>query len=402
VSNGPTAASAALPDPPPATATATIRLAAPDIDEADIAAVAAVLRSGQLVQGPQVAAFEARLAELTGAAHAVAVANCTAALHLTLLALGVGPGDRVAVPTYSWPATANVVVLAGAEPCFVDIDPVTFTMRPDALAAAAERAGRLAAVLPVHAFGGMADMDGLAEVAAAIGAPLVEDAACALGATLHGRPAGRFGVAGCFSFHPRKAVTTGEGGAIVTDDGVVARVARTLRNHGLDPDASAPTFIAAGYNLRMTDVQAALGLSQLAKFDRLLARRRRLAAAYDHVLADRPAAEAGVVGPGALAGAGHVYQSYVVLLPAGAAPQRATVIAELRARGIETTLGTYHMPLIPFFAARGHRPGDFPVTDDVAARALSLPLSTAMDDGDPANVVAALVEVLAGLRAPIR
>jgi dTDP-4-amino-4,6-dideoxygalactose transaminase len=391
-----------MPPATPGPSPATIRLAAPDIDDGDIAAVAAVLRSGHLVQGPQVARFEARIAELTGAAHAIAVANCTAALHLSLLALGIGPGDRVAVPTYSWPATANVVVLVGAEPCFVDIDPVTFTMRPDALAAVAERAGRLAAVLPVHAFGGMADMAGLAAVADALGAPVVEDAACALGATLDGRPAGRFGVAGCFSFHPRTAVTTGEGGAIVTDDRVVARVARTLRNHGQDPEASAPTFVAAGYNLRMTDLQAALGVSQLAKFERLAARRRDLAAAYGRALGGPAALDAGIVAPGALAGAAPVYQSYVVLLPAGAAPRRAEVIAALAARGIETTLGTYHMPLLPIFAARGHRPGDFPVTDDVAARALSLPLSTAMADDDPGTVVDALVEVLAALRAPTR
>jgi perosamine synthetase len=379
-----------------------IRLAAPDIDEADIEAVAAVLRSGHLVQGPEVAAFEAAVAAITGAAHAVAVANCTAALHLTLLALGVGPGDRVAVPTYSWPATANVVVLAGAEPCFVDIDPATFTMRPDALAAVAERAGRLAAVLPVHAFGGMADMDTLATVAAAAGAPIVEDAACALGSTLNGRPAGRFGVAGCFSFHPRKAVTTGEGGVIVTDDRTVARVARTLRNHGLDPEASAPTFIAAGYNLRMTDVQAALGRTQLAKLDRLVEGRRRLAACYDRLLADGPAADVGIVAPRALAGAGHVYQSYVVLLPTLAKPWRHEVIAELAARGIETTIGTHHMPLIPFFAARGHAPGDFPVTDDVAARALTLPLSSKLGEADAERVVAELVAVVGARRAAIR
>jgi dTDP-4-amino-4,6-dideoxygalactose transaminase len=379
-----------------------IRLAAPDIDEADIEAVAAVLRSGQLVQGPEVAAFEAAVAAMTGAAHAVAVANCTAALHLTLLALGVGPGDRVAVPTYSWPATANVVVLVGAEPVFVDIDPATFTMRPDALAAVARRAGRLAAVMPVHAFGGMADLDALGEVAAAAGAPIVEDAACALGSTLHGRPAGRFGVAGCFSFHPRKAITTGEGGVIVTDDRTVARVARTLRNHGLDPDASAPTFIAAGYNLRMTDVQAALGRTQLAKLDRLVEGRRRLAACYDRLLADGPAADLGIAAPGALAGAGHVYQSYVVLLPAVARPWRHEVIAELGARGIETTIGTYHMPLIPFFAARGHAPGDFPVTDDVAARALTLPLSSKLGEADAERVVAELVAVLGARRAAIR
>lgn len=377
-----------------------IRLAVPDIDDDDIAAVEAVLRSGFLVQGPQVAAFEEQLAALTGARHAVAVANCTAALHLTLLSLGVGPGDRVAVPTYSWPATANVVVLCGAEPVFVDLDPATWAMHPERLAEAVDRTpGGLAAVLPVHAFGGMADMAAICDVAGNRGIPVVEDAACALGASLGARQAGRWGVAGCFSFHPRKAVTTGEGGVIVTDDDRIARMARILRNHGLDPDASSPTFVAAGYNLRITDFQAALGRTQLAKLDRIVARRRELAAAYDALLV---AANAGLTPPPVLADSVHVYQSYVTLLPEVAAPGRATLIERLRARGIETTIGTYHMPLIAFYAARGHHSGDFPVTDDVAGRALSLPLWGGMTQADQERVVDAVVEELSALQPVAR
>ncbi len=372
-----------------------IRLAVPDIDDDDVAAVEAVLRSGFLVQGPQVAAFEAATAEFVGTRHAVAVANCTAALHLTLLGLGVGPGDRVAVPTYSWPATANVVVLCGAEPVFVDLDPATWAMDPRRLAEVVDTTpGGLAAILPVHAFGGMADMAAIVEIAGARGIPVVEDAACALGAALGARQAGTWGVAGCFSFHPRKAVTTGEGGVIVTDDDRLARMARILRNHGLDPDASSPTFVAAGYNLRMTDLQAALGRTQLAKLDRIVARRRELAATYDRLVVD---AGVGLTPPPVLADSVHVYQSYVTLLPAAAAPVRATLIERLRARGIETTIGTYHMPLIAFYAARGHLPGQFPVTDDVAGRALSLPLAGGMSDADQERVVASVADELRGL-----
>jgi dTDP-4-amino-4,6-dideoxygalactose transaminase len=360
-----------------------IRLAAPDLDENDLAAVCDVLRTGYLVQGRQVLAFEARMVELTGAAHAVAVSNCTAALHLALLALDIGPGDLVAVTSYSWPATANVIALCGAVPVFVDIDPRTFNMEPGALERAMRSSSRIKAVLPVHAFGGIAAMPEIRAIAVRHGVPVLEDAACALGAVLDGRPAGMWGDVGCFSFHPRKIVTTGEGGVIVTQSAEVATRARALRNHGQDPGATKPDFVLPGFNYRLTEFQAALGLAQLGKLPLLLACHRRLARRYDEWFAN-----SAILPPIALEEASHTYQSYVVLLPTSSAEQRDGVIALLKERGIETSIGTYHLPLTTYWRqAQGCKVGDYPVTDDVAARALALPLHTSLSEEDQGRVV---------------
>ncbi|HQY63616.1 MAG TPA: DegT/DnrJ/EryC1/StrS family aminotransferase, partial [Polyangiaceae bacterium] len=258
-----------------------IRLSVPSINEDDLAAVARVLKTGFLVQGPEVAKFEASMKAITGSKHAVALTNCTAALQLALLALDVRPGDLVPVTAYSWLSTANVIELCGAQPVFVDIDERTFNMCPDALEATLARVTktedarrRLKAILPVHTFGQTADMTRLLAIAERYGLPLVEDAACALGATWHGKQAGAMGVMGCFSFHPRKALTTGEGGAITTDDEALANRLRALRNHGQDPTAPSADFIMPGFNTRMTEFQAALGVTQLARLEPVLAGRR--------------------------------------------------------------------------------------------------------------------------------
>ncbi|HET7040995.1 MAG TPA: DegT/DnrJ/EryC1/StrS family aminotransferase, partial [Gemmatimonadales bacterium] len=363
-----------------------IRLAEPDIDDADLRAVAEVLRSGWLVQGPRVAEFERVTGTRVGSPHAVAVTNGTAALHLSLLALDVGPGDTVAVATYSWPATANVIALVGARPLFVDIDPATWAMDPDLLDRALARAVKVKAVLPVHPFGAMAPMPRLLAVAERHGAAVVEDAACAIGARLDGRAAGAWGRLGCFSFHPRKTVTTGEGGMVTTADPALARRLRILRNHGLDPDAPAPDFVAPGFNLRLTEFQAALGTTQLAKLDRLIARRREVAAWYGEALRGSGLVVQQAPGPEA-----HSWQAFVLLLPKEAAPRRAALIAGLRARGVEAQIGTHHQPLTRWFKASGeHRVGEFPVTDDVAARALSLPMHASVSAEDVTYVVAQL------------
>jgi dTDP-4-amino-4,6-dideoxygalactose transaminase len=361
-----------------------IRLTIPSIEEDDLAAVRQVLETGYLVQGPRVAEFEGAIAAYVGVEHAIAVSNCTAALHLTLLALGVEKGDRVAVATYSWPATANVILLCGAEPVFVDIDRATYNMSPDALARTLER-NNVKAVLPVHTFGGMADMRRLAAIAARHGVPLLEDAACALGAEFEGRRAGAWGIAGCFSFHPRKSITTGEGGVVATNDAALARRIRTLRNHGLDPAAAAPDFVEAGYNLRMTEFQAALGASQMKKLERITERRRTAAAVYDEILA-----QSGITPPASLPGARHVYQSYVALLPAEAAPKRAEIMARMKEESIEVAIGTYHIPLTSYFRRSGYKAGDFPITDDIAARAVTLPLFEAITANQQAKVVRVL------------
>lgn len=368
----------------------TIRLIIPSVDEEDVAAVAEVLRSGFLVSGPRVKQFEDEFAAYVGTEHAISLPNCTEALYLVLLALGIGAGDKVAVCTYSWPTTANVIELVGATPVFVEIEPATFNMDPAALEAALAAHPEIKAVLPVHTFGGSADVRRLCAIADAAGIPLIEDAACALGTDQGGRRAGAWGLAGCFSLHPRKAITTGEGGMVTTNDAALARQLRMLRNHGLDPDAPAPDFLMPGHNLRMTEFQGALGLSQMRKLERIIGNRIRIAGNYDRLLAGT-----GIRPPQALPDSRHVFQSYVVLLPAEAAPRRAEIIARMKAQGIETTLGTYHMPLITFYRSRyGFRPGDFPVTDDVAGRALTLPLYETLSEESQERVVRELVSAL--------
>ncbi len=365
-----------------------IRLTIPSIDEEDLRAVRDALASGFLVQGKRVADFERSVAEYVGTKYAIAVSNCTAALHLALLAVGVGPGDRVAVPAFSWPATANVVVLCGAEPVFIEIDPDTWNMSPSALEQALSHAP-VKVVMPVHVFGGMADMLRLSEIAARYGALTIEDAACALGGEVENRRAGTWGAMGCFSFHPRKAITTGEGGMITTDDSALARMVRMLRNHGQDPDASQPDFILPGYNLRLTEFQAALGLAQMKKVERIIESRRRQAANYEGLLAGT------MIEPArALEGSRHVYQSYVALLPKSVSPRRSDIIESLKSEGIETTIGTYHLPLTTHFRTRGgYAAGDFAVTDEVAARAISVPMFETLTIQEQKKVVDKLVQL---------
>ena len=362
-----------------------IRLTVPSLEKDDLQAVETVLATGFLVQGRQVVALEDDFATYLGAAHAIAVSNCTAALHLCLLALGVGRGDRVAVTAYSWPATANVIVLCGAEPVFVDIDPDTFNIAPAALDLELARK-RVKAIIPVHTFGNMADMPKILEIAERHGAPVIEDAACAMGAEMLGRKAGTWGTLGCFSFHPRKAITTGEGGLIVTSDPKLARTLRILRNHGLDPDSATPDFIAAGFNVRMTEFQAALGRSQFRKLARILDARQAAAQRYDEMLRLTP-----LKPPRAQKDSRHIFQTYSVLLPAAAAPQRTTIIERLRMEGVETTIGTYAIPFTSFYREfGGYVPEHFPVTVDVSARALSIPLYEGLSKEQQKEVVNAL------------
>ena len=372
-----------------------IRLTVPSIDEEDLQAVSQVLATGFLVQGPQVALWEQRLGEILGTRHVIACSNGTAALHLALLALGVGPGDLVLVTAYSWLSTANVIELCGAQPVFVDILPDTFNMDPEGLAARVEAlmanretARRVKAILPIDAFGQIADLPAILQVAERHMLPVLEDAACALGARLHGKPAGAWSVIGTFSMHPRKAVTTGEGGAISTNDDHLAWKMRALRNHGLDPLASSPDFVMPGFNYRMTEFQAALGITQLRKIDRIVARRRELAANYSRLLAGTD-----ITPPSVPPGHEPVFQSYVCLLPERAAGDRAALIRALKEQGIETTIGTWHMPMADYFRTRyGYRPGDFPVTDQVFSRALSLPLYEGLKEEEQEKVVRALLE----------
>jgi perosamine synthetase len=370
-----------------------IRLTVPSIDEADYSAVRKVLESGFLVQGSNIEAFEQAVKNFVGTEHAIAVSNCTAGLHLALLALGVGQGDIVMTTAYSYPATANVIELCGARPVFIDIQKDTYNLDANCLQAMlnilmcrAETACRVKAILPVHTFGQLADMPAILEIAGNYDLPVIEDAACALGAKLHGRQAGSWGVMGCFSFHPRKAITTGEGGIITTNDARLVGYIKALRNHGQDPDASTPNFIFPGFNYRMTEMQGALGVAQMAKLERIISARRRSAAIYDCLLA-----ETSIAPPVVSVDSEPVYQSYVALLPERFAARRHELIHFTRTNGIETTIGTWHIPLTEYYRRRyGFGRGAFPHTDDVFDRAIALPLHEQISRGEQESVVRAL------------
>jgi perosamine synthetase len=323
-----------------------IRLGSASIGAEEVEAISQVLQTGFLVQGERVRVFEGQIAAVSRTSDAVVVSSGTAALHLALLALDVRPGDLVAVPTYSWPATANAVGLCGAQPLFVDIDQRTFNMDPQHLADAIRPLGRVKAILPVHAFGGMADMPAILEVATRHDASVIEDAACALGACLQGQPAGAWGILGCFSFHPRKVITTGEGGAVTTSRPELARRVRTLRNHGLDPLSSTAEFVTPGFNYRLTEFQAAMGLVQMKRLSELVGHRRRAAGEYDRLLEGT-----GIRKPLALESSAHIYQGYVIMLPRVVADRQPQIISRLRSRSIEVGIGTHHIPLTRFWAA---------------------------------------------------
>ena len=354
-----------------------IKLTIPSIELDDWTAVKEVLDSGSLVQGERVAAFEKVVADYVGTKHAVAVSNCTSALHISLLALNVRPGDLVIVPAYSWLSTANVIELCGAQPVFVDIRPDTFNMDPNCLEVTLNRlmsinetGSRVKAILPVHTFGQIADMPEIQDLSNRYNLPVIEDAACALGAVLHGKQAGSWGILGCFSFHPRKTITTGEGGIITTNDPQLARQLRALRNHGLDPDSLTPEFIMPGYNYRMTEFQAAMGITQMSKLDRIISSRRKLAESYNQLLEGVTLKK-----PYLSSGSLPVYQSYVVLLPEHLKTKREKIINYLWKKEIETTIGTWNMPLTKYFSVKyNYQSIDFPKPQKVSNLSLTLPM----------------------------
>jgi len=364
-----------------------MRLNVPLTGDEEIAAVAEVLGTGYLTQGPKVAEFERQVAEFVGTAHGFATSSATTGIHLALHAAGVRPGDEVVIPDFSFPATANAVIQQGAIPVFVDIDLATFNMNPSLLESALTE--RTAAIMPVHAFGLPADMDPINEIAARYELPVIEDAACALGGTYHGRQAGSLGTAGIFSFHPRKIITTGEGGLVSTNDEALAERIAVLRTHGSVRGSHYMSFIDAGYNYRLSDVLGAIGIAQMARLDEIIARRRRLADVYEEYLADVP----GLTSPKVPEGVEHTYQSYVVLLDEGI--DRDSVIDAMRAEGIETTLGTYSMHLQPYFRERfGIADETLPMATRAYHSALTIPLYPQLDEADIGVVAETLRNVM--------
>jgi dTDP-4-amino-4,6-dideoxygalactose transaminase len=352
-----------------------IPVARPDIDDAEIAAVTEVLRSGMLAGGRQVAELERRWAAFIGVRHAIAVSNGTVALMAIYAGLRLGPGDEVITVGHTFNATVSAILSSGATPVFVDIDPETYAMDPDAVAAAVTP--RTRAICPVHLFGLPADMDAVGEIAGRHALAIVEDACQAHGAEFGGRRVGSFGH-GAFSLYGTKNMTTGEGGLITTDDDALADWIRLYRNQGMRERYRHEIL---GYNLRLTDVAAAIGLCQLDKLGRNTDRRRAIAARYDEAFADLP-----VVVPTVPADRTHVYHQYTL----DVGPGRDAIVADLAAAGVATGI-YYPVPVHrqPYVLALGidvH----LPVTERIADRTLSLPMFPGLTDDEQAVVIDAV------------
>ncbi len=375
-----------------------IQISVPSLGEAEWQAMREPIESGWVTQGPKVAAFEAAFAELHGVTEAVATTSGTTALHLALAALGISPGDEVIVPSFTWIATANVVLYCGATPVFVDVDPVTFNIDVTSLRSALTPKTR--AVIPVHLFGLCADMDAVREALPA-GVAIVEDAACAAGASYRGQAAGSMGEFGCFSFHPRKTITTGEGGMLITQDAALAETARQLRNHGAEvPDAvrehgPRPYLIAdyesLGFNYRMTDMQGAMGLVQLAKLNGFIEERARWASWYRTELSGLDWLRT----PAEPEAGRHAWQAFVCSVdPASAPLPRNALMDGLQKRGISTRPGTHAVHLQGYYAKRfGLAPKDLPNSLAADQNSLALPMHNCMSEEDYAYVVAILREI---------
>ena len=358
------------------------------IDDEDIAAVVAVLRSDWLTTGPNVEEFESAFAARTGAAEAVAVSSGTAALHLAVAALGIGPGDEVIVPSLTFAASANCVVYCGATPVFADVDPETLLL--DVADAERRITPRTRAILAVDYAGQPCDYAALRALTAAHGLALIADASHSLGATDRDRSVGSLADLSCFSLHPVKHITTGEGGVVTTDDTDLARRLRVLRNHGIGTDHRQRAENGAwfyemtelGFNYRLTDFQCALGVSQLRKLTGWIELRQELAAHYDEAFA----AVDGVAPLARRAGVSHAYHLYVVQVA-----NRDEVFAGLRDRGIGANVHYVPVHLHPFYRERfGTGPGLCPVAESAYERILSLPLFPQLGAEDAAFVVAAL------------
>ena len=352
--------------------TGVIPAAKPLVGDEERAAVDAVLRSGGLAQGPEVAAFEAEFSDFVAGAECVAVNSGTSALHMALLALGIGPGDEVIVPSFTFAATANSVALAGATPVFVDIEPDTFCISPAAIEAALSP--RTRAIMPVHLYGHPAAMDRIMPIARQHGLQIIEDAAQAHAATLWDTPVGAFGDAGAFSFYPTKNMTSGEGGMVTTADSEVARTVRLLRNQGMEQRYRNEVI---GFNTRMSDVHAAIGRVQLRKLRDWTATRQANAAYLTSALDN-------VVTPTIAPGATHVFHQYTIRVPGH---DQAAFVAALAERGVGS--GVYYPTPVHELPSFG-LDLDLPETRRASKEVISLPVHPALSEDDLETIAMAV------------
>lgn len=317
-----------------------IPLGRPEICEEDISEAVRVLRTGMLVQGVEVSKFESFVSKLVNTSYASAVSNGTAGLHLALLALGIGYGDEIIIPAFSFIATANSVELVGARCVFVDIHPGYFNIDENKIEEVISE--RTKAIIVVHEFGLCANMPEIMKVADRNGLKVIEDAACAIGATLYKKHAGSFGDIGSFSFHPRKSITSGEGGMIVTSEWEYDQKVKTFRNHGIEPGSFPNNFIAAGFNYRMTDFQAALVLNQFMRLDYIIETKTDLASVYFEEIKHKS-----VRLPEIAEGAKHSWQTFHVLCEDE--KMRNNLMAYLKEKGVQTNYGAQCIPAMSYY-----------------------------------------------------
>ena len=362
-----------------------IEVSAADLTPADTGAVLRVMKRKRLALGPEIPAFEAACAKAAKVKHAIALSSGTAGLHCLVRAFGIGHGDEVVTTPYSFVASSNAVLFEHAHPVFVDIDPVTWNIDPKAMAAAINR--KTAALLPVHVFGLPYDHAAVSKLARKHRLPVIEDSCEALGASWHGKPAGSLGDAGVFAFYPNKQITTGEGGMIVTDDAKLAAFCRSVINQGRGGGGFLH-HVRLGYNYRLDELSAALGVSQMARLGSILARRERVARRYAGLLESIP----GVLLPAEVKGLRRSWFVYVIRLEKGI--DRDATMEKLERMGIQTR--PYFPPIHtqPFYREMGWRKGMFPVSEAVGASTLALPFHTNLSESDAARVAKALRRAL--------
>ena len=379
--------------------TVRIPIARPEFGEAEWKAVRKVIESGWVAQGPAVAEFETSVAAYCGAVHAVAVSSCTAALHLALLCAGIVPGDEVIVPSMSFIATANAVTYTGARPIFAEIDADTFNLNP--LDVLTRVSPRTKAIVLVHQLGLPADLVAFREIAQEHGLALIEDAACALGSTYQGTPIGGQGELVCFSFHPRKVITTGEGGMVLTSSSEYAERLRRLRQHGMTVSDLArhledrlvrESYSEVGFNYRMSDIQAAVGIEQMRRLPEILKYRRTLSAEYDKAFLGSDLVGAPVRSPGV----DWNVQTYAVRLMGVSALRRDEIMQTMLDRGIATRPGVMAIHREPAYAGRNV---SLPVTDRASESSLMLPLHAGMDANDVQEISCDLLSCLSDERS---
>lgn len=366
---------------------AQVPLAQPNIGPLEVELVNQVLASDSLAMGPFTEEFEAAVAELAGRRHGIAVSSGTAGLHLAVRALGIGPGDEVITTPFSFVASSNCVLFEGARPVLVDIEDEYLGVDPAAAEAAITE--RTRGILPVDVFGNPCRLPELASLADRAGVPIIEDSCEALGSSLHGRPLGGWGDIGVFAFYPNKQITTGEGGMVVTDDDDLAGAMRSMRNQGRDEDGTWLRHVQLGFNYRLDEMSAALGVAQLRRRSELKAGRDRVLAAYRRRLGEHEWLRL----PEPMRGAEVDWFVYVIRLAEGV--NRDRLIDQLAGRGVPGRPYFSPIHLQPFYRERfGYGPGDFPVTERVAAGSLAIPFSSRLTDEQVDQVCDALVEAV--------